>query len=285
MFEDVLVPTDGSDCAAAAIGYATDLAERYDATVHVLSVVDSRTLENAPHYEEVRAEHVELVDDVCADVADHCAVEREVRTDVPHDAILDYATEHDVDLVVMGTHGRTGVDRYLLGSVTEKVVRLSDAPVLTIPGTDDGPATYPFEDVLVPTDGSEGAMAAVGPALDVASTYGARVHALSVVDTVGMGFDVRSATMIDALEEAAQAAVDAVADRAKRASVSSVDTAIVQGTPADAIRSYVDDHDVDLVVMGTHGRTGLRRYLLGSVAESTIRTSSVPVMTVRQSDD
>jgi len=157
--------------------------------------------------------------------------------------------------------------------------------VLTIPGTDDGPATYPFEDVLVPTDGSEGAMAAVGPALDVASTYGARVHALSVVDTVGMGFDVRSATMIDALEEAAQAAVDAVADRAKRASVSSVDTAIVQGTPADAIRSYVDDHDVDLVVMGTHGRTGLRRYLLGSVAERTIRTSSVPVMTVRQSDD
>ena len=285
MFDDVLVPTDGSDCANAAIGYAEDLAERYDATVHVLSVVDSRVLENAPHYESVREEHVDVVEDVAADVVDDladtgCDVEAAVRTAVPHTAILRYVREEDVDLVAMGTHGRTGVDRYLLGSVTEKVVRLSDVPVLTVPGSADGSVTYPYEEVLVPTDGSDGATAAVAPALDIASTYDARLHALSVVDTAAMGFDVRSATVMESLEAAARTAVDAVETQAEAASVQSVETAIVQDTPFRGISSYVDEHGVDLVVMGTRGHTGLERYLLGSVTEKTVRTSDVPVLTV-----
>ena len=285
MFDDVLVPTDGSDCANVAIGYAKDLAERYDATVHVLSVVDSRVLENAPHYESVKAEHVEVVEDlaegVVEDLADtRCDVEYAVRTAVPHTAILRYVREQDVDVIAMGTHGRTGVERYLLGSVTEKVVRLSDVPVLTVPGSDDDAVTYPYEEVLVPTDGSEGATAAIAPAVDLASTYDARLHALSVVDTAAMGFDVRSATIVESLEEAAGDAVQAVQTQATAASVGAVKTAVLQDTPSQGIRSYVDEHDVDVVVMGTRGHTGLERYLLGSVTEKTVRTSSVPVLTV-----
>jgi len=289
MFDDVLVPTDGSDCANAAIGYAKDLAERYDATVHVLSVVDSRVLENAPHYESVKDEHVEVVEDLAEGVVEDlagtgCDVEHAVRTAVPHTAILRYVREQDVDVIAMGTHGRTGVERYLLGSVTEKVVRLSDVPVLTVPGSDDGAVTYPYEEVLVPTDGSGGATAAIAPAVDLASTYDARLHALSVVDTAAMGFDVRSATIVESLEEAARTAVREVETRATAASVGAVETAVVQDTPSQGIRSYVDEHDVDLVVMGTHGHTGLERYLLGSVTEKTVRTSSVPVMTVPGGD-
>jgi nucleotide-binding universal stress UspA family protein len=285
MFDDVLVPTDGSDCANAAIRYAEDLAVRYDATVHVLSVVDSRVLENAPHYEAVREEHVELVEDVAEDVVEDladtgCDVEHAVRTAVPHAAILRYVRDQDVDLIAMGTHGRTGVERYLLGSVAEKVVRLADVPVLTVPGSDDGATRYPYESVLAPTDGSDGATAAIAPAVDLASTYDARLHALSVVDTAAMGFDVRSATIAESLEEAARDAVREVETQARAASVSTVETTVVQGTPFRGIRSYVDEHDVDLVVMGTRGHTGLERYLLGSVTEKTVRTSSVPVLTV-----
>jgi nucleotide-binding universal stress UspA family protein len=285
MFDDVLVPTDGSDCANAAIRYAEDLAARYDATVHVLSVVDSRVLENAPHYESVKEEQVELVEelaeDVVADLLDTgCDVEHAVRTAVPHTAILRYVREQDIDVVAMGTHGRTGVDRYLLGSVTEKIVRLADVPVLTVPTSDTDGVTCPYEDVLVPTDGSDGATAAVEPAVDVAGRYDARLHALSVVDTTAMGFDVRSAAIVESLEEAARTAVNQVESAARAASVSAVETAIVQDTPVPAIRSYVDEHDVDLVLMGTRGHTGLERYLLGSVTEKTVRTSSVPVLTV-----
>jgi len=284
MFDDILVPTDGSECAQAAVGYAEDLATRYGARVHALCVADSRTLENAPQADRIEQERAETAERTCNELSESgLSVERAVRTDVPHEAILRYATERDVDLVVMGTHGRTGVERYLLGSVTEKVVRLSDVPVLTVKAGDDGDVTYPYTDVLVPTDGSEGAEAAIDPAVDIASTYDARVHALSVIDTMAMGVDVRSAAILDALEEAARSAVETVEERATDASVSAVETAIQHGSPYRAIRSYAEEHDVDLVVMGTHGRSGIERYLLGSVAEKTVRTSPVPVMTVRRS--
>lgn len=285
MFDNVLVPTDGSDCAQAAVGYAADLATRYDARVHALCVADSRTLENAPKYERVKEEREALAERTCNDVSvSGVPVEQAVRTDVPHKAILRYASEEDIDLIVMGTHGRTGVERYLLGSVTEKVVRLSDAPVLTVKAEADGDVTYPYTDILVPTDGSEGAEVAVDPAVDIARTYDARLHALSVIDTMAMGVDVRSAGVLDVLEESAQSAVESIEERATQASVSAVETAIEHGSPYRGIRSYIEDNDVDLVVMGTHGRCGIERYLLGSVTEKTVRTSPVPVMTVRQSE-
>ncbi|MEF8863151.1 MAG: universal stress protein [Haloarculaceae archaeon] len=285
MFDDILVPTDGSECAQAAVGYAEDLATRYEARVHVLSVADSRRLENAPRADRVEQERAETAERTCNELSGSgVSVEQAVRTDIPHKAILRYATEQDIDLVVMGTHGRTGVERYLLGSVTEKVVRLSDVPVLTVKAEADGDATYPYADILVPTDGSGGAAAAIDPAVDIASTYDARVHALSVIDTMSMGVDVRSGAILDALEESARSAVETIEERAANASVHAVETAIQHGNPYRAIRSYVEEHDIDLVVMGTHGRSGIERYLLGSVAEKTVRTSPVPVMTVRQSE-
>lgn len=283
MFDDILVPTDGSDCAQVAVGYAADLAARYDARVHALCVADTRTLENVPHSERTRAELEETATRTCDNVsADGVAVERAVRTDVPHRAILRYATERDIDLITMGTHGRSGVERYLLGSVTEKVIRLSDVPVLTVNAERSDDVTYPFDEILVPTDGSKGAAAAIAPAVDIARTYDARLHALSVVDTISMGVDVRSGAILDALEDSARTAVDAVEQRATDASLSNVRTHVAHGTPYRGIRSYVDDHDIDLVAMGTHGRSGLERYLLGSVTEKTVRTSPVPVLTVRQ---
>ncbi|WP_433633449.1 universal stress protein [Halomicrococcus sp. NG-SE-24] len=283
MFDNILVPTDGSDCAQAAVGYAEDLATRYEARVHALCVADPRTLENAPQSDQIKQERAETAERTCNELSESgVEVEQAVRTDIPHKAILRYATEQDIDLVVMGTHGRTGVERYLLGSVTEKVVRLSNVPVLTVKAKDDGEITYPYTDILVPTDGSEGAEAAIGPAVDIASTYDARIHALSVIDTMAMGTDVGSGAILDALEESAQSAVETIEEQATQASVTAVETAIQHGYPYRAIRSYVEEHDIDLVVMGTHGRSGIERYLLGSVAEKTVRTSPVPVMTVRQ---
>ena len=282
MLDDVLVPTDGSECAATAVGYASDLANTYGATVHTLCVADARTLENAPHRERIREQRADLAERTCAEfTAAGVQARQVVRTDVPHRAILEYATEAGIDLIVMGTHGRTGVERYLLGSVTEKVVRLSDVPVLTITSMAEDAVTYPYEDVLVPTDGSDGANAATDLAVDVASTYGARLHALSVVDTMAMGLDVRSDAVADRLEVEARRAVETVERRAADTAVSATETTVEHGTPHRAIRSYVEANGIDLVVMGTHRHSGLERYLLGSVAEKTVRTSLAPVATVR----
>jgi nucleotide-binding universal stress UspA family protein len=285
MFENILVPTDGSNCAQSAVGYAEDIATRYEARVHALCVADTRTIDSAPTHEQIKNERAEIAERACNELsASGISAERAVRTDVPHQAILRYASEQDIDLIVMGTHGRTGVERYLLGSVTEKVVRLSDVPVLTVKAEADRAVTYPYTDILVPTDGSEGAESAIGPAVDIARTYDARVHTLSVIDTMTLGVDARSGVILDALEESARSAVDTVEEQASRASVDTIDPAIKHGTPYRGIRSYVRDHDIDLVVMGTRGRSGIERYLLGSVAEKTVRTSPVPVMTVRQTE-
>ena len=154
--------------------------------------------------------------------------------------------------------------------------------MLTVKAEDDGGVTYPYANILVPADGSEGAEAAIGPAADIARAYDARIHALCVIDTMAMGVDVPSGAILGALEESAQLAVETIEEQAAHAFVSAVETAIHHGNPYRAIRSYVKEHDIAPVIMGTHGRSGIDRYLLGSVAEKTMRTSPVPVMTVRQ---
>jgi nucleotide-binding universal stress UspA family protein len=140
-----------------------------------------------------------------------------------------------------------------------------------------------YSTILVPTDGSETAARAVDNAIDVATTYGATVHALSVVDVSNLG--LRTPTDVDLeelrrpLREHAQNAVDAVVRAGEGADVSVV-PAIQVGVTHEVILDYVDEHDVDLVVMGTHGRSGLQHAILGSVTERVVRSSPAPVLTV-----
>lgn len=138
MYTRILLPTDGSETTDRALEHALDLAGRYDAELHVLYVVDATVfandVETGTIVEEFETMGNRIVDQTSQQAAD--AGIEPARTTVvrgtPHERILEYIDENDVDLVVMGTHGRTGLDRYLLGSVTEKIVRLSDAPVLTV---------------------------------------------------------------------------------------------------------------------------------------------------------
>ena len=171
MYDNILYPTDGSTGSEAAAAHVRELASAFDSTVHVLYVVDARHLGfgmSGDHHggdgpgmsgthitggqpgmigdrldaeeakEELVEEGREFVDRT-AETFEGVDTESFVLTGNPHTAIVDHVEEHGIDLVVMGTHGRTGVDRHLLGSVTETVVRMSDAPVVTVRGaeTDD----------------------------------------------------------------------------------------------------------------------------------------------------
>ncbi|MCJ0618710.1 universal stress protein [Haloarcula hispanica] len=283
MFDRILVPTDGSPGSERAFEVAATLASTHDAAVHVLSVVDEHGPTDDWDYDgdspaeafiESQADHVDT---------EGLSVTTAVREGVVHDAVLDYGDENDIDLIVMGTHGRTGVRRFLLGSVTEKVVRLADVPVLSVKA-DAEPGTVSFDDILLPTDGSSGAAAAIGPAGALASATDATVHLVSVVDTRSLGIDVGSSVIVDELESVATDAVGDASDRLSGMGVETVETAITHGVPYRAILDAIEEADADLVVIGTHGRTGIDRYLLGSVAEKLVRTSPVPVMTVRAPD-
>lgn len=143
-----------------------------------------------------------------------------------------------------------------------------------------------YERVLLPTDGSETADRAVDQAIDIANKYDAALHALYVVDETEPVLNVRgSDESFDRLEDEGEGVVDDVTERARRASVSSVAGSVQQGEPAETILEYVDSNGIDLVVMGTHGRSGLDRHLLGSVAEKVVRHAAASVLTVRKDDD
>ncbi|MFD1633895.1 universal stress protein [Haloplanus ruber] len=143
MYRNILVPTDGSDASAAAVEHAVDLADRYDAHIYALYVVDSGSYgvlgESTPTVvEALREEGSQAVTSVEGTAADAgVEVDTAVVEGAVHRSILDHADEVGADLIVMGTHGRQGIDRYLLGSVTERIVRSSSVPVLTVRSSDD----------------------------------------------------------------------------------------------------------------------------------------------------
>ncbi|MFB6146035.1 MAG: universal stress protein [Candidatus Nanohaloarchaea archaeon] len=144
MYEDIVVPIDGSKTAKNAIKHAVEVAKGRDATVHVIYVIDDRAFVGDMDWSPVRDElmnqaqettregvrMIEEYDDRNREV-DVVTME-EIREGVPHEEILDYCEEVDADLVVMGTHGRTGLEKVALGSVTEKVLRSSKVPVLSV---------------------------------------------------------------------------------------------------------------------------------------------------------
>lgn len=140
VYHDILIPTDGSKDARKAVEHGIDLAEAFDATVHALYVVESRLVSLPSESMRQAAEHDEWVEygrEITDEVAT-AAQERGfsgvsvVRNGKAHEEIVEYATENDVDCIVMGTHGRDGVADVILGSVAERVVRTADAPVTTV---------------------------------------------------------------------------------------------------------------------------------------------------------
>lgn len=144
MYDRILVPTDGSGATERAVEQAVDLARQYGATIHTLYAVDAGAYTSLEAGADIVLESLETEGESAvqrvADAARDAGVDvtTSIRTGTAHQVILDYADEQDCDLIVMGTHGRSGLNRYLLGSVTEKIVRSSDVPVLTVRSSDDG---------------------------------------------------------------------------------------------------------------------------------------------------
>ena len=293
--DDILLARDFSSVSNRALRYAFDLAARTGATLHVLH---AEVLRRADRSEErptpttdldALREDLKRTNTGSADAIDAVEVVEVVRRDIsPGPAILDYAGERDIDLIAMGTHGRRGPSRLLLGSVAEEVARRADQPVLTVRGKteNDRPVSVgTLRRILVPVDFSAYSREALRTARDWAALYGASLDLLHVVEEdLHPAFYVGGVTSI----------YDAVPDlddkvRAKLTSFAaevddgdeSVNTHVRTGSVANGITTFVEEHDVDLVALSTHGRSGLERVFLGSVAEKVVRHVPCPVLTMK----
>jgi nucleotide-binding universal stress UspA family protein len=214
-------------------------------------------------------------------------VETAVRHGDPAAQILAVAGTHDVDLVVMTTHGRSGLSRTVLGSVAQRVLAHCPVPVVLYrPG---GKRVTAISTVLVPVDGSPGGALALSAAAPLARATGARLVLLQVAVPIltalastpegGVPYDYDPAWDDDALA-AAQQYVDDLATRLRAGGISAEGRA-VQGKVVQIVDKTASEVDADLIVMSTHALTGPARAVLGSVADAVVRTGRHPVLLVK----
>jgi nucleotide-binding universal stress UspA family protein len=289
MYDRILFPTDGSEPAESVLDYALQIASEHEATIHVVNVVDTGQDGLARLRDDV-IDVLEREGEVIVNETAERATDRdipavsEVLQGDPHTSIVAYSDRSDIDLIVMPTHGRRGLERTLLGSVTERVITTADVPVVAVNPDRNRPLTYPCRNLLVPIDGSRGAALALNEGVAVAKATGATLHLLHVVETGSLGPEARSVSMESELTERANEIIADATETAAAASLDRVVSEIEDGVPSEAIRSYAEANGVDLAILGTHGETDFSRYVLGGVSAKIVRTSPVPVMWVRGPD-
>jgi len=297
MYDRIVIAVDGSDEARRAARRGLRLAQGFDATATVLSVVEQKAL----RLTETSAERTRLRErgeDALTDIEELASelghpVTTTQTEGKPAVQISEYADEQDADLIVVGRQGSTGLGRRLLGGVTEQVLHRSDVPVLVVPGEDSGGDTAAgYSRVLITTDGSENAEVAVPHGTAIAQRYDSAVHVLNVVDLQAAGGLFNAGGLeeefVERLDARGQEAVDrAVTEIGESAPDLTVKTAVERTKSfegaAGGVREYVEENEIDLVVMGSHGRSNLGRQLLGSVASGVLRTVDAPVLVVKRS--
>lgn len=285
MFKRILHPTDFSESAQCALRVAVYLAVSQRAELRVfharvLYAEDpalegpnlSRVVDDARFHARAWIEH---------DPEGRLDVSAEETRDV--DAYQALAAEIDrrsPDLIVMGTHGRSGLDRLLMGSLTDKMLRHAPCHVMTVRSDARLPAPgRGIERLLVPVDFSEPSKHALEAAGTLGASTGARATVLHVMGTV---IPAHYAASVDSSFELDPHLLSA-AERTLRAWTSGrdVDLALGEGLASVEIPRVAAERDVDLIVMGTRGLTGLEHILVGSVTERVCRTAKVPVLVVK----
>lgn len=288
--EQILVPTDFSENAQHAVDYAIELCKRCSAKLHLLHIPVVPTyllmdLSYSPGPEAVTRilnDSQDALDRQAKAVASG-GVElfTAIREGTVHEVIRDYAREHGVDLVVVGTHGRTGVSKLMYGSVTERVIKTVHTPIVVVPPQGGMPPTS----IVVSYDFSGPSKRAGAVASALHSVFGGPLHLVhSYLDVWGEYTD-RGAVVGEAAEKRREALrlglqemLEADAKEVFAEGPAPIETHLVTGDPADSILEVAKDVGATLICAGTTGKTGIERLLIGSVARRLLQDSTVPLL-------
>jgi nucleotide-binding universal stress UspA family protein len=295
VFERILVPVDGSGVSGKALEFAIERAKLHNSKITVAFAVNRLSVATAtaapyayvdatPMLEALEAEAEAVLGSAESAVRAAGVASTRVKLDGPAGrAILTYARETNPDVIVMGTRGRRGFERLAIGSTAEEVVRASAVPVFVIPLRAVAAAQPgPLQHVLVAIDGSPAADDGLAFACDLAQREHARLTLCTVAEAAGMDWDgVDRDMFLEAeIEERARPLLERSRIRASSLGID-VNTDLRQGNAAAEIVASAQQAKADIIVVGTHGRAGIPRFILGSVAEGVLRTSTLPVCTVR----
>ncbi len=296
----ILATTDFSEASRVGVRYAVALADKLGSTVALLHVVEPRTwltelgslLPVPEDSKMVAASRAHLATLTRREGKGAVAVTSSVavRAGNPFHAITTVALERAVNLIVIATRGHTGTDRFLLGSTAERVVRHAPCPVLTVPARTKPKRAgktprFKVRKILVPTDFSKLSAAALAWAGLLATRFGAELVLLHVVERFPIDYVHASELSGDVFLPLTKKAGEDLAHLAASVSAAhriTVSAIVGDGNPFDVICRTAEALGADLIVQTTHGRTGLKRVLLGSTAERVVRHSACPVLTVRE---
>ena len=293
MYRRILVPLDGSPLAEQVLPLAKMFAARFKATVVLFQSVvpihetlraESEIFQADEQTELVRRRTCEYLESIQHDfAAAGITAEREVRVGAPAPSILDFVEQAEIDLIAMTTHGRTGVLRWVYGSVADKVLHGARVPLLLVRASEQPATPQPPTRILVPLDGSALAECALAPARQVAAESDAEVMLLRVWETPLYGPE-DSPVVMEALEQAVSANAQEYITHATcqlQAQGLPVRGEAKNGAVAESILEQAQAAAADLIVMSTHGRSGIGRWVMGSVADGVLRGASVPVLLIR----
>lgn len=289
-YHKILVPLDGSDLAERAIAPAVRIAGAMGARLVLLRAVPVSAVVSADPqlYEELRRlgeeDAMAYLRTVQQDLQQQVSVDVATDHGPAADCIIDYAFDHDVDLIVMSSHGRSGLQRFVYGSVAEKVLRQAPCATAVIRAGADMPLRD-SHNVLVPLDGSELAEKAIEPAMALAGALESDVHLLRVTQSGHARLETASMQPVFDQIEAKEIAEAETYLQHKYNELDNahlfIDVVMTDGSVAEAIMQYAKEHHINLIVMSSHGRSGLSRWMYGSVTEQVLRGACCATLVIR----
>jgi nucleotide-binding universal stress UspA family protein len=296
--KSILVPTDFSPSSDDALTSACQWARSFSAEIHIFHALESHRPDLYPASLNL-ADLGSLPIALRVSAASELETRRRLATDkavavecsikeglTPAAMILEYAEANDIDLIAMSTHGRRGVPRMILGSVAEEVVQLSKCPVLTIVAATRSAHPPRPRRIVVPVDLSDHSKTAVAYAKHLAAAFEAELRLLHVVvqapkptcyDGIGLPNFVFTSPLLDRQVRSAMDSIYAEADGPS----GHAELHLEHGVAVEQILRFASAHQTDLIVLASHGLTGLPHLLMGSVAERLVCRATCPVFTVK----
>ncbi len=296
MYERILVPLDGSEVAEVALPYAEQLAGRLGSEIILMSVshsTDEQDQQVLRSYlqKTVAATREKVARYLGKPAGEAITIEPMVLVGDPAESIVDYADRSDVGLIVMATHGRSGIRRWALGSIADKVLRATKQPVVLIRAKGARPDVREkgvLSKALVPMDGSKEGETVISYIENLASKLGAEITLLQVVAIAYHVYISGDAPAqipytleeMEPLKAGAASYLEKMASGLKERGVA-VKCEVRVGAAGQEIIRLAEEINADVVAMSTHGRSGVGRLVFGSVAERVVRSGSTPVLLVR----
>jgi nucleotide-binding universal stress UspA family protein len=299
MYDQMLIPLDGSETAEKVLPYARYLGSKLRLPIELLGVIvieslaslipasKALELDNMVVEESRRMEsYLEQIARTFHPLNARIAVEK----GNPAEIIIDKAAVNQTNMIAMATHGRSGLDRWLMGSIAEKVLRGTRNPVLLVraKANDKCGGERSFRSVIVPLDGSEVAESVLPAITELAKKLKVGIvlvrafHVPPAIYAGGEGYyAINYEAVRDQLKDEARSYLERKVDELRRQGIESVSFTTPEGLGADEIIALGRKTGESLIAMSSHGRSGVKRWVLGSVAETVVRHSDEPVLVYR----